>query len=74
MFDLNRFIENPVQEISGSMSEELRGNPLHEPTETEKHIKMKDAKKHTAIYFHDLPDWLQDFRENFVDERDPSNH
>ena len=28
-------------------------------------IKMMDAKKYKAIY---LPDWLQDFRENLVDE------
>ena len=30
-----KYTENPVPERSGSTSEELRGNPLHEPTETE---------------------------------------
>ena len=34
--DVNRYNENPVPERSGSTSEELRGNPLHESTETEK--------------------------------------
>ena len=51
VFDVNRDTENPVPERSGSMSEELRGNPLHKPTEIEKtKIKMKDAKKGKAIY------------------------
>ena len=36
VFDVNRFTENPVPERSGSTSEELRRDPLHEPTETEK--------------------------------------
>ena len=29
------YTENPVPERSGSMSGELRRNPMHEPTETE---------------------------------------
>ena len=42
---------------------------MHKPTDTENvQIKMKDAKKYRAIYLHDLPDWLQEFRENVVDE------
>ena len=49
VFDVNRYTENPVPERSGSTSEELQGNPLHEPTETE-NKKMKDAKKYKAIY------------------------
>ena len=35
VFDVNRYTENPVPERSGSTSEELWGNPLHKPTETE---------------------------------------
>ena len=42
--------ENPAIERSGSMSEELRRNPMHKPTETENIKKMKDAKKYRAIY------------------------
>ena len=34
VFDVNRYTENPAPERSGSTSEELRGNPLHKPTET----------------------------------------
>ena len=33
---------------------------------------MKDAKKCKAILLHDLLDWLQDFRENLVDESSPT--
>ena len=35
VFDVTRYSENPVPERSQSVSEELRGNPLHESTETE---------------------------------------
>ena len=38
VFDVNRYTQNPAPERSGSTSEELRGNPLHEPTETENKI------------------------------------
>ena len=36
VFDVRRYVENPVPERSGSTSEEQRGNPLHGPTETKK--------------------------------------
>ena len=35
VFDIRRYTENPVPERSGSISDELRGKPLHKPTETE---------------------------------------
>ena len=35
VFDVGRYTENPVPERSRSTSEELRGNPMHKPTETE---------------------------------------
>ena len=35
VFDVNRYTENRVPERSGSASDELRGDPLHETTETE---------------------------------------
>ena len=44
VFDVNRYTENPVPGRSGSMSEELRRNPLHKPTETE-----NKKKKYKAI-------------------------
>ena len=60
VFDVSRYTENPVPERSGSMGEERRGNPLHrnEGREDEQSDKL-----------HELPDWLQQFRENLVDER-----
>ena len=50
VFVVNRYTENPVPERSGSTSEELQGNPLHGPTETENTNQMKDAKKYRPIY------------------------
>ena len=50
VFDVNRYSENPVPERSGSTSEEVGRDPLHKPTETETKIKMRNAKKYTAIY------------------------
>ena len=32
---------------------------------------MKDAKKHKSDLLHDLPEWLQELKENLVDERSP---
>ena len=60
-----RYTENTVPERSGSTSEELQGDPLHESTETENKKKV-NAKKYKEIYR--LPDWLQEFIENLVDE------
>ena len=68
VFDVNRYTENPVQERSGSTSEELRGKPLHKPTETENQNKNRESKEVHRDITHELPDWLQDFRENLVDE------
>ena len=47
VFDVNKYTENPVQERSGSTSGELRGDPLHETTETE---NMGNQKKYKEIY------------------------
>ena len=57
--------ENPAAERSGSTGEESRGNPLLKPTKkTKSQIKMKETKKYRV-------DWLQEFRENLVDESSP---
>ena len=66
--DINRYTENPVPERSGSMSEELRGDPLHEFTETENQNKNEEREEVQRDISHELPDWLQEFIENFVDE------
>ena len=52
---------------SGSTSGELRGDPLHETTETE-NKKKKGSKEVQRDISHELSDWLQEFRENLVDE------
>ena len=59
---------NPVSERSGSTSEELWRNPLQKPTETENKNTNKGREEVQSDLLHDLPDWLQEFRENLVDE------
>ena len=45
VFDVNRYTENTVPERSGSTSEELRGDPLHESTETENKNKNEEREE-----------------------------
>ena len=69
IFDVNRYTENPVPERNGSTSEEFRGDPLHESTETENFFFTKKEREEVQRDIsHELPDWLQEFRENLVDE------
>ena len=68
VFDVNRYNENPVSERSRSMSGELRGDPLHESKETENKNENGESEEVQRDISHELPDWLQEFRENFVDE------
>ena len=72
VFDVGRYAENPVPERSGSTSEELRGNAMHKPTETENKKKKDEGREEVhRDLLHDVLDWLQEFRENLVDERSP---
>ena len=50
------------------MNEELRRDPLHDSTETENQNKKRESKEVQRDTSHELPDWLQEFRENLVDE------
>ena len=59
--------ENPVPERSGRTSEEQRRNPMHKPTETENKNKDERREEVPSDLLHELPHWLQEFRENFVD-------
>ena len=68
VFDVNRYTENPVPERSGSTNEELRGDPLHKPTETENQSKNGESEEVQRDISHELLVWIQEFRENFVDE------
>ena len=72
VLDIGSYTENPVPERSGSTSEELQGNPMHKPTETEDKNKNEGREEVQSDLLHDLLDWLQDFRENLVDESGPS--
>ena len=45
VFDVNRYTENRVPERSGSTSEELRGDPLHESTESENQNDNRESKE-----------------------------
>ena len=58
-------METPELEGSGSTSEELRGDPLHESTEIENQTKNRELKEVQRDISHELPEWLQEFRENF---------
>ena len=64
----NRDVEAPVSERNTGMNEELRGDPLHESTETEKQNKNREREEVQRDIWHELPDWLQEFIENLVDE------
>ena len=51
------------------MNEELRGDPLHDSTETKKlNSNKKESKEVQRDISHELPNWLQEFRKNLVDE------
>ena len=68
VIDVNRCTENPVPERSGSASEELRRDPLHESTESKSKNKHGNREEVQRNFSHELLDWLQEFRENLVDE------
>ena len=63
VLDESRYTENPVPARSGSTNEKLRGNPLHESTETKNKNKNEGHEDVQSDQLHDLPDWLQEFRE-----------
>ena len=45
---------------------------MHKPTETENKNKNEGREEVQSDLFEHLPDWLQEFRENLVDESNPS--
>ena len=52
--------------IERGMNEELRGDPLHDSAETEKQNKNRESEEVQREKSHELPDWLQELRENLV--------
>ena len=43
-------------------------NLLHKPTDTENTNKNEDDKELRSELLQDVPEWLQDFKENLVDK------
>ena len=73
---------HPAIESSESVDGQARGNPytsetpeelLHEPTEIPKPKKNEDHEQVRGSPYCDIPEWLQEFRENLVDERVPEH-
>ena len=46
---------------------------LHEPTKNPKPNKNKDPEQVRGSPYSDIPEWLQEFRENLVDDRVPGH-
>ena len=68
---------HPATESSESVEREARENPhtsetpeelLHEPTEIPKPNENEDHEQVRRDPYSDIPEWLQEFRENLVDE------
>ena len=59
VFDVSRYTENPVPERSGSTSGELRGDPLHESTESENQNKNRESKEIQRDISHELATGIQ---------------
>ena len=49
------------------MSEEVRGNSSKNPNENDDNTEVRGNSSH------DLPEWLQEFKDNLVDERVPEH-
>ena len=56
------------QKTNRGVNEELRGDPLHDSTETENQNKNRESKEVQRDISHELPDWPHELRENVVDE------
>ena len=60
--------DNPATERSDIMSEESRGNPWRGSAETEKTNRNEDDEELRSELCQEVPEWLQDFKENLVDK------
>ena len=65
--------EYPATERSESTSESVRGNPSHEPAETENPNKNDDDEELQSDQLQGVPDWLQEFKQGLVDESVPEH-
>ena len=73
---------HPAIESSESMDRQARGYPftsetseelLHEPTKIPKPNKNEDHEQVRGDPYSDIPEWLQEFRENLVNDRVPEH-
>ena len=65
---------HPVPVSSSHFEEIERGDPLTKPTENPKPNKNEDHEKERGDPFcSEIPEWLQEFRENLVDDRVPEH-
>ena len=70
--DLSGIDSHPVSVSSEHVERKERGDPFTKPTKNPKPNKNEDHEKERGDPFcSEIPEWLQEFRENLVDDRVP---
>ena len=70
--DLSGIDSYPISVSSEHVERKERGDPLTKPTKNQKPNKNEDHEIERGDPFcSDIPEWLQEFRENLVDDRVP---
>ena len=65
--------EHPASTRSESVSDEVRGDSSRGPAETENPNKNEDNEEVRGDPSHGLPEWLEEFKDNLVDESVPEH-
>ena len=82
MQEIDHSDHHPAIVSSESVDRQVRGDPytsgtpeelLHKPTKIKKPNKNKHHEEVRGDPYFDIPEWLQEFRENLVDERVPEH-
>ena len=72
--DLSGIDSHPASVSSSHVERKERGDPLTNPTKNPKPNKNEDHDlERSDPLCSDLPEWLQEFRENLVDDRVPEH-
>ena len=72
--DLSGIDSHPVPVSSEHVERKARGDPFTKPTKNPKPNKNEDHEKEWGDPFcSEIPEWLQEFRENLVDDRVPEH-
>ena len=71
VFDVRQYAENPGTRNKWKYEWRVRRDPLKGSTEIENKNQNEGDEEVQSDLLHDLPGWLQEFRENLVDERSP---